>query len=305
MLPQKTVIIVLGPTAVGKTAVAHWLAKYFSTDIISADSRQCYIELNIGVAKPSAAELAEVPHYFINSHSIHNTVNAAVFENYALEKAAAIFKHHDYLVMAGGTGLYLKAFCEGMDEVPVVSPVVTQAIIDNYQTMGLAWLKQEVQQADPLFYATGEIDNPHRLMRALGVYRTTGLSIRSFQTRQSRERPFNIIKMGLELPRDLLYERINQRVESMITEGLVEEAEALLPYQHLNALQTVGYRELFDYFAGNNTLPQAIAAIQLNSRRYAKRQLTWFRKDAAVNWCSPQPADVMRAIKNAGVDPAL
>jgi len=296
----KTCIIVAGPTAVGKTAFAIRLAQFYNTRIISADSRQCFKELNIGVAKPTAAELQLVTHHFINSHSVHEDVNAAVFEQYALLKSNEIFAQHDVVVMVGGTGLYINAFCNGIDAVPAVDMAVRQKIIDEYEANGLAWLQQQVQQQDALYFARGEIKNPQRLMRALEVKLSTGVSITQFQTQQKKQRPFNIIKLGLELPKEQLHRQIHTRVDAMIAAGLVAEAESLLPLKKLNALQTVGYRELFDYFNGDMSLDVAVERIKINTRQYAKRQLTWFKKDPELRWVSPQvlPSALMEDISS-------
>jgi tRNA dimethylallyltransferase len=273
------------------------LAKHFSTQIISADSRQCFKELNIGVAKPSPEELAAVPHYFINSHSVHQTVNAALFEEYALEKVSEIFTGCEVAVMVGGTGLYIKTFCSGIDEVPVVLPGIRENIITAYNENGLEWLQHEVQQKDPLYFSKGEIQNPQRLLRALEVMISSGKSIIEFQTQKKTVRDFKIIKIGLTLPREELYLRINNRVDAMIAEGLADEVESLLPLQNLNALQTVGYKEMFDYFAGKISFDEAVSAIKINTRHYAKRQMTWFNKDKEVNWCAP---DLDEILKKAG-----
>ena len=283
----KTCVIIAGPTAVGKTAVAIEIARHFNTEIISADSRQCFTEMTIGVAKPSPFELQQVHHYFINSHSIHDDVNAAVFEQYALQAADKILQQHDVAVVTGGTGLYIKAFCEGSDDMPPVSIAIRQAITTQYEQQGLAWLQQQVQEADPLFYATGEIQNPQRLIRALEVKQATGVSIRTFQQGKKATRPFQIIKLGLELPKPELHARINARVDSMMEQGLLKEVEGLVDCRSLNALQTVGYSELFDYLDGNTSLQHAIDRIQINTRHYAKRQMTWFKKDAGMQWYSP------------------
>ena len=240
---KKTCIIIVGATAVGKTALAIQLAQHFSTDIISADSRQCFKELNIGVAKPSAQELQLVKHYFINSHSIHNTLNAALFEQYALGKVKQIFKEHDIAVMVGGTGLYIKTFADGIDEVPVIKPEIREKIIADYEWEGLAWLQKEVEKNDPVYFQKSEIKNPQRLMRALEVKLSTGKSIIEFQTQQKQNRDFNIIKIGLEMPREDLNKKINSRVDAMMKEGLLNEVKSLVPYKELNGLQTVGYRE--------------------------------------------------------------
>ncbi len=295
---KKTCIIIVGPTAAGKTAVAIQLAQYFSTDIISCDSRQCFKELNIGVAKPSEKELSLVKHYFINSHSIHDTVNAAVFETYSLEKINQIFHQHNIAVMVGGTGLYVKAFCDGMDDMPEIDESIHKSINEDYQQQGLIWLQEQVKENDPLFFSKGEIQNPHRLLRALEVKLSTGKSIIEFQTKQKKKRNFNIIKIGLELPRPELTERINRRVDIMMQDGLLEEVKTLLPYQYLNALQTVGYRELFAYLNGAVSLQDAVTSIKINTRQYAKRQMTWFKKDTEISWCNPDFSNVLLKINS-------
>ena len=284
---DKTCIIVAGPTAVGKTAIALHLAQLFSTTIISSDSRQCYRELNIGVAKPEPAELEAIHHDFINSHSIHESVNAADFEKYALSSVEKIFQKSDVAIMVGGTGLYIKAFCEGLDKIPEVPAALRAQIIQDYQTKGIEWLTQKLQEKDADYSANGNMQNPQRMMRALEIISFTGNSILSYQTHQKEKRNFNIIKIGLELPRPELYERINSRVDKMIADGLIEEASTLQSYQHLNALQTVGYSELFDYFNGKISKEKAIELIKQNTRHYAKRQLTWFKKDEEMTWFPP------------------
>jgi tRNA dimethylallyltransferase len=282
---QPTVIIIVGPTAVGKTAFAIELANHFNTSIISADSRQCYKELSIGVAKPTAMELAATKHYFIDSHSIHEEVNAGVFEKYALDAAAQIFKTNSTAVMVGGTGLYIKSFCEGIDAMPSISPDVRDRITQDYEKNGLGWLQQQVAAKDPKYWeSTHEKNNPQRLMRALEIVLSTGVSITSFQTDQKVARPFNIIKIGLSMPRELLNERINSRVDAMMQEGLLEEVTGLLPHANSNALQTVGYKEIFAHLRGEISIEQAAMQIKQNTRQYAKRQMTWFKKDTGVNW---------------------
>lgn len=285
---NKTCIIISGPTAVGKTSVAIQVARHFGTEIISADSRQCFKELNIGVARPSAEELAAVKHHFINSHSIHEDLNAAGFEKYALHAAQSIFQQNDIAVMTGGTGLYIKAFCEGMDEIPPVLPGIREKIMAELEKSGLAWLQQQVKEQDPLYFSTGEIQNPQRLVRALEVVQSTGRSIRHFQQGKKMERNFRIIKTALELPKEELHRNINHRVDEMMARGLLQEVTTLVPWRGLNALQTVGYTELFDYLDGNSTLEQAVELIKKNTRQYAKRQMTWFRRDKDISWFSPQ-----------------
>jgi tRNA dimethylallyltransferase len=285
---KKTAIIIAGPTAVGKTRVAIELAKHFHTEIISADSRQCYKELNIGVARPSPSELAEVPHHFIASHSVHEHVNAAVFAAYALEQAAKIFEHSDFVVVAGGTGLYIKAFCEGLDVIPEVPAAIREQLAQDYNSKGIVWLQEEIKKTDPLFFETGEIKNPHRLMRALEVIKTTGSSIVEFQKKNLARRDFSILRVGLELPREILYERINHRVDQMMNAGLLAEVTQLLPVRDLKALHTVGYDEIFDSLEGKTSLEFAVSKIKQHSRNYAKRQLTWFHNDENWNWFDPE-----------------
>lgn len=284
-----TVIIIVGPTAVGKTAAAVRLAQKLNTKIISADSRQCYRELDIGVAKPSPEELEAVQHYFINSHSITEEVNAATFEELALQWTAEIFRESSVAVMVGGTGLYIRAFTSGLDAIPPVDQQIRSHIRDHYEEHGLQWLQSEIQKYDPDYYNKGEIQNPQRLMRALEVRMSTGQSILSFQNREPRERPFQIKTIGLNLPREELNQRIHQRVDQMMRDGLLAEAESLLPYRHHNALQTVGYKELFHYIdeGGKESLEQAVTAIKTNTRQYAKRQLTWFHRDLSIQWTDP------------------
>ena len=282
-----TVYIVVGPTAVGKTKYAIELAQALKTEIISADARQCYQELNIGVARPSSLELATVPHHFIASHSIQDTVNAGVFEQYALAKATELLTKFGSAVMVGGTGLYIKAFVEGMDEIPAIDPAIRIQIQQDLFTKGIEWLQDQVKQLDPDYWAIadqGEQQNTQRLSRALEVKTGTGQSILSFQNQPKKARPFNIQKIGLEMPREQLYDRINQRVIQMVEMGLEEEVMALRPQFHLNALQTVGYQEWLPYLEGNQSKEAVLQAIQQNTRHYAKRQMTWFKKDADISW---------------------
>ena len=290
---NKTVIIIGGPTAVGKTSVAIELAKHLGTEIISADSRQCYREMKIGVARPSEEELAAVPHHFIATHSIHDKVTAATFETYALQKAEEIFQNRDILVMVGGTGLYLKAFTEGLDHIPEVPESIREEIRSDYASRGLQWLQDQVKQSDPLFYSKGEIQNPQRLMRALEVARGTGQSIYNFRNQLKEPRPFRVIQLALQLPKEVLHRNINHRVDDMVQQGLLQEVESLVPYSHLNALQTVGYRELFAYFRIETSLDQALEEIKKNTRLYAKRQMTWFRNHPGFHLFEPDPRNIL------------
>ncbi|MBS1746707.1 MAG: tRNA (adenosine(37)-N6)-dimethylallyltransferase MiaA [Bacteroidetes bacterium] len=283
-MKQKTVIIIMGATASGKTKRSIQLASQYNTSIISADSRQCFKELNIGVAKPTAEELSSVKHYFINSHSIHDVVNAQVFENYALNAVEEIFKKNDVAVMAGGTGMYIKAFCEGLDEIPTVDAALREQIIQSYHENGIEWLQSEIRKNDPLFWKQAEQKNPQRMMRALEVLKTTGKSIITFQKKKQISRPFNIKKIGIQLSKEQLHFNINNRVDEMVRAGLVDEVKSLLPYRNLNPLQTVGYSEIFEYLDGKISLEQSIEKIKTNTRQYAKRQRTWFKKDDEINW---------------------
>ena len=275
---RKKCLIVCGPTAVGKTDHAIDLAVKHSTSIISADSRQCYRELDIGVAKPSADQLQLVPHYFINSHSITEDINVKTFENYALNAASEIFKEHETAVMVGGTGMYIKAFAEGIDAIPEIDKTIRDGVIASYKTEGLEWLYTEIKSRDPKFFLEGEMENPQRMLRALEVKIATGKSILDFQLKQKVERAYDIEYILLEMDRNVLYQRINDRVEKMMSEGLLEEAKTLYPFRQLNALQTVGYKELFSYLDGDISLDFAVEEIKKNTRRYAKRQMTWFKK---------------------------
>jgi len=290
---RKTVIIIAGPTATGKTPVAISLAKHFQTEIISADSRQCFKELKIGVARPSEQELKEIPHHFIASHSIKEKINAAYFEQYALQKADELFQEHNIVVMVGGTGLYIKAFCEGLDEIPVIDASVRENIINNYEEKGREWLQNEVKKKDPRFFTVGEIQNPQRMMRALEVIESTGRSILDFQKKEKVKRNFNIVKIGLELTKEELHQNINTRVDKMIAQGLIEEVRQLIPFRNLNALQTVGYSEMFEFIDGKTSLEKSIEEIKKNTRQYAKRQLTWFKKDQELQRFNPRQIDTM------------
>ncbi|MBS1752193.1 MAG: tRNA (adenosine(37)-N6)-dimethylallyltransferase MiaA [Bacteroidetes bacterium] len=281
---RKTCIVIVGPTASGKTKLSIEIAKFFGAEIISADSRQCFKELNIGVAKPDESELQSIKHYFINSHSILEEVNAGVFEEYALSAAEEIFAKNDFAVVVGGTGLYIKAFCEGMDDMPEIDEECRQNLRLEYRQKGMEWLTAMIKLHDPLFYTKGEILNPHRMLRALEVKMTTGKSIMELHSSPKKQRPFQIIKTGIELPRQVLYEQINRRVDTMMTNGLLDEVTRLTAYRNMTALQTVGYKELFEYLDGKISLEQAVSDIKQNTRHYAKRQMTWFGRDNEINW---------------------
>lgn len=284
----------------GKTALAIRVAQHFGTEIISADSRQCYREMSIGTAKPSAAELAAVRHHFINSHSVHEELNAASFEALALGYCDQIFSKRDQAVVCGGTGLYLKALCEGIDPMPSTDRYIELALQKDFDENGLAWLQERVAEEDPAFFAVAEQQNPARLIRALAFLRSSGQSIISYRSGKAKKRPFDVVKIGLELPREILYERINRRVDLMIDEGLWEEALALYPLRDLKNLQTVGYTEIFDCLDGRISREESIALIKQHSRNYAKRQLTWFRKDKMYHWFRPdEDSAILKVINNS------
>jgi tRNA dimethylallyltransferase len=282
-----TVIAIAGPTAVGKTSVAIKLAQYFGTEIISFDSRQFYQQLKIGAAPPSAHELAQVKHHFIGHLSVDEEWNAGQFEDAALQKAKTLFQTYNPLILVGGSGLYLRAFSQGLDKMPTVSPSQRAALIRLLADEGLGALQQELKIKDPEYFEKVDIHNPQRLMRALELIRGSNTTYTELRKQKPKERPFKIITLGLNLPRHELYERINLRVDQMIADGLVEEVKALRDYQTFNALQTVGYKELFKHFNGELSAAEAVEEIKKNSRRYAKRQLTWFRKDPSITWFNP------------------
>ena len=286
-MQTKKLIVIVGPTAVGKTSVAITVARHFETEIISADSRQIFKELNIGTAKPSPQELQSVKHHFINSHSIHEPYDAAQYGRDALLLIEQLFLRHDHLVLCGGSGLYVKAVCEGFDDIPDIPETVREKLMNEYGQHGLKILQDKMLRLDPEYYHEIDKQNPHRLIRALEVIEGTGKSIRSFQKKNKLDHPFSIVKIGLALPREVLYERIDRRMDEMISQGLFAEAETLYPFKHINALQTVGYQEIFDHLEGKYDRDEAIRLLKRNSRRYAKRQMTWFQRDSDVNWTDP------------------
>ena len=280
----------------GKTEVAIEVARYFKTSIVSADSRQCYRQMNIGTAKPSITQLNNIKHYFINEYDISTLLTAADFEQLALQYIGEIFGSNDVAIVCGGTGLYIKALCEGLDAMPQVDAEIENSVNEQYKQNGLGWLQEEVKNNDPLFYNSGEIYNPSRLLRALVFKLSTNESITAFRTGIKKQRPFRIIKAGLELPRETLYARINKRVDDMIKAGLEEEVRSLHLYKNLKNLQTVGYTELFEFLDGNYTLAEAISKIKQHTRNYAKRQLTWFKKDEEIRWLRADKEDIAKHI---------
>ena len=287
-MATKHLIVICGPTAVGKTAITIQLARYFNCEILNADSRQIYREMKIGTAKPTPEELGQATHHFIDTHHVHQTYNAASFEKDALHLLQQIFSQQDIAILSGGSGLYIKAVCEGLDNIPEVAPETRQALMKELEDKGLPMLLQELKEKDPEFFKQADIQNPHRVIRALEVIRGTGRAYSSFRKRQPEKRMFSTIKTGLERPREELYHRINQRMEVMIEEGLFDEARKLFPLRHLNALNTVGYKEIFDYMLQKYDYQEAVRLLKRNSRRYAKRQLTWFRADTETRWFQPR-----------------
>ena len=285
-----TLIVVVGPTAIGKTTLAIQLAQYYQTEIISADSRQFYMEMNIGTAKPSLTELATVKHHFINSHHITQNFTVGDFETQSLKTLTEIFKKEKCAVLVGGSGLYINAICNGFDALPKATPELREQLNNDLITQGIETLQNRLHKLDPTYYNEVDINNPQRIIRALEVCISTGMPFSTYRTRPQKQRPFRCIKIGLNTNRAELYDRINKRVDEMIALGLEEEVKQLLPYQHLNALHTVGYTEFFNYFGGKLTREEAIDKIKQNTRRFAKRQLTWFRKDTAIHWFEPQEA---------------
>ena len=299
-IKKPLLVVVAGPTASGKTAAAISLAKHYQTSILSADSRQCFREMTIGVAKPTVDELAQVPHYFINSHSITDHIDAAGYESYGLNILRDLFSHANIVILVGGTGLYIKALCEGIDSMPPINELIRAEVRNMYEQHGLKGIGERLEMEDPLFASTGEMKNPQRVMRALEVVLQTGKSIRTFQQRQSEGRFFNTIFLGMDVPRETLHQRINTRVDDMMKAGLLHEVKSLLPYRNLNALQTVGYKELFDHFDGRLSLDEAVDQIKIHTRQYAKRQMTWFRKVEGINWFSPTDIQSMISCIDAG-----
>ena len=290
---KKTLIVIVGPTAVGKTALGIRVAQTFDTELISADSRQIFKELTIGTAKPSRDELQMVRHHFINTHSIADDYDAAQYGREALIIISKLFQQHSIVVLCGGSGLYISAVVDGFDDIPEVSSDVRANLMQQYKLQGLEWLQEKMQELDPEHFSTIDQKNPHRLIRALEVRIGTGSSIASFRKQVRASHDFDIIKIGLELPRQELYKRIDDRMDRMIEEGLFEEASSLYQYRDRQALQTVGYQEIFDFMDGKFDREEAIRLLKRNSRRYAKRQLTWFKRDQAVHWFSPNEMEVI------------
>lgn len=277
----------------GKTELSLQLAGYFKTEIISADSRQIFKELEIGTAKPSADELSRAPHHFIGSHSIEESYDAGAYGRDALALIQGLFKKYDFLILCGGSGLYIKAVLEGFDDMPEIPAGLREEIIAEYKSKGIAWLQEEVEKSDPYYFAQVDINNPQRLIRAIELFRASGIMTSQLRSKVKRSHDFEVIKIGLELEREELYQRIDARMEAMIERGLFDEAQRFFNKRELNALQTVGYKEIFDYLEGKYDREEAIRLLKRNTRRYAKRQLTWFKRDPEIHWFRPDQKEEM------------
>jgi len=284
---DKTLIVLLGPTGVGKTEISLQLASAFACPIVSSDSRQFYRELKIGTAAPTASELERAPHYFIGSHSIFDIYNAGEYEADVMKLLGELFLENNVVMLVGGSMMYIDAVCDGIDEIPTVDEITREQWKTIYEEKGLEFIQNELKRLDPVHFEEVDRMNYKRVLHALEICTITGKPYSDLRTGTKKERPFNILKIGLNRPRPELYERINARVLKMMEEGLIDEAKPFFEHRHLNTLNTVGYKELFEYFAGNWSLDFAVNMIQQNSRRYAKRQLTWFKRDNEIHWFHP------------------
>ena len=282
-----TLIVITGPTAVGKTQLCLDIARHFDIPIINADSRQIYKELSIGTAKPSAEELQQVKHYFVGTLSLQDYYSASLFETQVMDLLGTLFQQSDYALMAGGSMMYIDAVCDGIDDIPTIDDETRATMKRRLAEEGLPKLCEELQRLDPEYYAIVDRQNPKRVVHALEICTMTGRTYTSFRKRDKKERPFRIVKIGLNREREELYQRINARVDEMMQRGLLKEAERMYPLRHLNALNTVGYKELFEYFNGRWSLDEAVERIKGNTRRYARKQLTWYKKDPQIRWFHP------------------
>ncbi|MDX9942072.1 MAG: tRNA (adenosine(37)-N6)-dimethylallyltransferase MiaA [Bacteroidales bacterium] len=285
---DKTLVVVTGPTGVGKTGLSIDLAGHLQTEIVSADARQFYRELHIGTAAPAAFELSRVRHHFVGHLSIHDDYNVSRYEQEALEVIASLFRTRDYVVVTGGSGLYIDALCKGFDDLPPAEPRVRRQVEQVYRQGGLDSLRLWLKQIDPEFYLQVDPANPNRMKRAIEVFLQTGYKFSALRTNTPRNRPFRMKKIVLDRPREVLFDRINRRVDAMVEEGLIEEALHFFRFRHLNALNTVGYKEIFAWLSGACSLNHAITSIKTNTRRYAKRQITWFKRDLEARWMKPE-----------------
>ena len=287
MSSAKTLIVITGPTAVGKTALCLDIAQHFGIPIINADSRQIYKELKIGTASPTSEQLQLGPHYFVGSLSLTDYYSASLFEQQVLEILSRQFRSHDFALMAGGSMMYIDAVCDGIDDIPTVDDVTRETLKRRLAQEGLEALVEQLKELDPEYYEIVDRQNPRRVVHGLEICLMTGKTYTSFRKREKKERPFRIVKIGLNRPREELYDRINQRVDQMMQQGLLDEAKALYPMRQMNALNTVGYKELFDYLNGRWPLEEAVERIKGNTRRYARKQLTWYKKDPQIRWFHP------------------
>lgn len=293
-------VVIVGPTGVGKTELSLQLAERLHAPIVSCDSRQIYREIPIGTAAATEEDMRRVPHYFVGCKSVGETYNAGQYERDALALLDELFREHDYVVMVGGSMMYVDAVCKGLDDIPAVPDAIREEIVSHYREAGMEWLQQEVKRLDPKYWEEVDRANPQRLIHCLEVTRHSGVPYSSFRRNASQPRPFEVVKIGLDRPRKELYERINKRVEKMMELGLLDEVKRMLPYRSYNSLNTVGYKELFQYLDGACTLEDAVATIQKNTRHYAKRQLTWFRADGTTHWFNAEEAtvdDLMSIVK--------
>jgi len=290
---NKTLIVITGPTAVGKTALCLDIAKHFDIPIINADSRQIFLELKIGTARPTEEQMQEVKHYFVGILGLEDYYSASLFEQQVLELLDQQFQSHDYALMAGGSMMYIDAVCDGIDDIPTIDDATRDLMKKRLAKEGLEKLCEELKILDPEYYDIVDRQNPRRVVHALEICTMTGKPYTSFRKREKRERPFRIIKIGLNRPREELYERINRRVDQMMAEGLLDEVQNLYPQRHLNALNTVGYKELFDYIDGRWSLEEAVERIKGNTRRYARKQLTWYKKDEQIRWFHPDDKETI------------
>jgi len=290
---NKTLIVIVGPTGIGKTKTSIEIAHHFKTEIISADSRQIFKELKIGTAAPTAQELATVKHHHIGSHSIHDYYSAWEFEQDVIKLSEQLFKKYHQLVLTGGSMMYIDAVCKGIDELPTIDPELRNQLKEQYDKEGIDSIRRQLKQLDPVFYDQVDLKNHKRVIHAVEICLMTGSPYSSLRTNTVKQRPFRIVKLGLEMERKDIYDRINRRVDSMVESGLIDEARQFYPQKQLNSLNTVGYKELFAHFDGEYDLPKAIELIKRNTRRYAKKQLTWFKKDKEISWFTPNDTNKM------------
>jgi len=286
MQNKKKLIVIVGPTAIGKTSLSVSLAKHFNCEILSADSRQFYKEMEVGTAKPTPSEMDGVPHHFVNNLSIHENYTAGQFEIDAIKKLNQLYQKDDYAILVGGSGLFVNAVCFGLDDIPGNSEIRNQ-LIKEFETHGIENLQEQVKVIDPVYYATADVKNPHRLMRALEVFKTSGKTYSSFRNKQTKQRTFNIVWVGLNRPREEVYNNINKRVDIMLEKGLLHEVTKLESFKNLSPLKTVGYQEFYPLTQSKPELKEAIEKVKQNTRRFAKRQITFFRKNESVKWFKP------------------